>query len=161
MSKSSLRLVVLGAAAGLVAAWAMEESQKAIAEAAKSAGVEPPSGDPATVKAADRLSMEFSGQPIAPHKREQAGRIVHYATGAALGAVYTYLAERAPFITWGFGGLFGLAVTGLLDEGAAPALGFSPPASEVPLERHGEGVAAHLIFGSALEAARQVVRVLA
>lgn len=157
----SIRLLVLGAGAGLVAAWAMEETQKALAEAARTAGVEPPSGEPSTVKAADRISLEFSGQPIVQEKRERAGRMVHYVTGGVLGALYTVLADRLPFVTAGFGGLFGLGITAVLDEGLVPALGFSPPAGDVPLERHAEGVAAHLMFGAALEAARRVAIIAA
>ncbi len=157
----SIRLLVLGAGAGLIAAWAMEEAQKAIAEAAQAAGAPPASGEPSTVKAADRVSLEFSGQPIVEAKRERAGRIVHYVTGGLLGALYTAVADQLPFVTAGFGGLFGLGVTALLDEGLVPALGFSAQASEAPIERHAEGVAAHLVFGSALEAARRVLTIAA
>jgi putative membrane protein len=143
----SLRLLALGAIGGLIAAWAMEESQKAIAQAAQAAGATPPSGEPATVKA--------------DAKREDAGRMVHYATGAGLGVVYTLLADVLPGITAGFGGLFGLAVSLGLDEAAVPALGLSPPASHVPAERHAEGIGAHIIYGAALEAARRTLMIAA
>jgi putative membrane protein len=157
----SLRLLALGAIGGLIAAWAMEESQKAIAQAAQAAGATPPSGEPATVKAADRVAIAFTGHPVADAKREDAGRMVHYATGAGLGVVYTLLADVLPGITAGFGGLFGLAVSLGLDEAAVPALGLSPPASHVPAERHAEGIGAHIIYGAALEAARRTLMIAA
>jgi putative membrane protein len=157
----SLRLLALGAFSGLIAAWAMEETQKALAQAAKAAGAPPPSGEPATVKAADRLTLDLTGAPIAADKRERAGRIVHYATGAGLGVIYTLLADALPGITAGFGGLFGLATSLTLDEAIVPALGFSPPASDVPMERHAEGIGAHILFGAALEAARRTLIIAA
>jgi putative membrane protein len=143
----SLRLLALGAIGGLIAAWAMEESQKAIAQAAQAAGATPPSGEPATVKAADRVAIAFTGHPVADAKR--------------LGVVYTLLADVLPGITAGFGGLFGLAVSLGLDEAAVPALGLSPPASHVPAERHAEGIGAHIIYGAALEAARRTLMIAA
>jgi hypothetical protein len=157
----SLRLIVLGAAAGLIAAWAMEEAQKALAQAAEAAGGKPSAGEPSTVKLADRVALTLTDHPVAKAKREQAGRTVHYVTGATLGALYTVLADRLPFVTSGFGGLFGMAISGVLDEMVVPALELSPPARAIPLERHAEGVAAHLVYGAALEASRRVLTLAA
>jgi hypothetical protein len=47
----SLRLLALGAFSGLIAAGAMEETQKVLAQAAKAAGAPLPTGGPATVAA--------------------------------------------------------------------------------------------------------------
>lgn len=157
----SLRLLVLGAAGGLIAAWAMEEAQKALAQAAQAGGAAAPSGDSSTVVAADRLALALTGHPVAADKRENAGRWVHYLTGGLLGAVYTVIADRAPLITAGFGGLYGLGVALGLDEGVVPKLALSPPPGDVPLERHAEGLGAHLVFGAALEASRRVLTLAA
>lgn len=157
----TLRLIVLGAAAGLIASFAMEHSQKALRKAAEGAGAPPVEGESSTVKAADKVAVNLTGHPVDPEKRERAGRLVHYTTGAGLGAAYTLIADRLPFVTAGFGGLYGLLVSLGLDEWLVPKAGLSAPADAIPAERHAEGIAAHLAFGSALEAARRVLVIAA
>ncbi len=52
------------------------------------------------------------------------------------------------------GGLvFGLAFWLLIDEGANVALGLTPGPAEFPWQAHARGLAGHLVFGVATEAA--------
>ena len=157
----ALRLLVLGAAAGVAAAWVMETTQSALTRISEKSG-EPRSPEtPATVKAANAMSKLTRGVPVPKAEQAAAGRKVHYATGAALGAVYMLIADRYSFITSGFGNLFGVAVSLLMDETLVPALKLSPPAGDVRLSRHLQGIAAHMSFGSVLEGARRVLSLAA
>lgn len=160
MSRTS-RLILVGAAAGLFASWAMEQSQRGLYKVVKSAGLPKPNRDPSTVKAADMISEAITGHPVEGPKRKPAGRAIHYVTGAGLGVVYTLIAERIPLITAGFGGLYGLLVSAVLDEMIVPEAGLAPPADQAPLDQHAQGIAAHVAFGSALETARRTLRFIA
>ena len=99
----------------------------------------------------------MAGDPVPEPHRHAAGLAVHYATGAGLGVLYTLAGRWLPDVRAGFGTAYGAAVSALLDEGLVPALGLAPPPGDVPLADHAEGVAAHLVFGVALEAAVRVL----
>jgi uncharacterized membrane protein YagU involved in acid resistance len=108
---------------------------------------------------------QVSGEPVGPDAMGQgqgaaASLALHFAVGAAGGAIYGPLAARFqpdPIV----GGMaFGLAVwtTGYL--GILPAFGILRPATEHPPRRNALMIAAHLVWGSALGLLvdRQVVR---
>ena len=146
---------IAGMVAGIVASWAMEAFQVAWQKGAASS---PPKGDPATVKAARKVSKAVSGRAIAQSDKKQSGEVVHYATGVALGLVYGMTAERLPVVTAGLGTAFGGTIALALDEGAAPALGLAPPPTQTPPSSHLFGLVSHLVFGLAAESSRRVVR---
>lgn len=151
------RTVLIGAGAGLVAAYAMERAQAALSKAHEASGDKlGPSGDaPATENAADLVTKLASGRPVPEPQKAKAGRLVHYATGATLGVVYaTAAASRLRGFTAGFGLLYGLVVSLVLDEGLVPALRLSPPPTETSVTGHMDGLAAHAVFGVTLEATR-------
>ncbi len=143
-----------GIAAGLAAAAAMAAFQSL---AAGPFGQDGGDEDPATVKAADRLAKAATGGRIADEYRDQAGQLVHYATGAALGGLYGVLTEYEPRAATGFGSVYGLATSALLDEAAVPALGLGSAPWDTSAATHGYGAAAHLVFGIALEGARTLL----
>jgi hypothetical protein len=98
---------------------------------------------------------QVSGEPVgrAPMGRGEgaaASLALHFAIGAAGGAIYGPLASRLhpdPIV----GGVtFGLAVwtTGYL--GLLPALGILRPATEHPPRRNALMIAAHVVWGAAL-----------
>ncbi len=152
--RNGMRTVLVGAASGAFASWVMEQAQAQLAKVPLDAG----GGDkPSTVEAADRAALAATGAPVPGPQRKQAGRAVHYAMGTTLGVAYALLAERRPVVSAGFGSLYGLAVSALLDEGAAPALKLSPPPTQTPPWGHAYGLLAHVVFGLALETGRQAL----
>lgn len=150
------RTVLIGAGAGLLASYAMEQAQAALQRWHEAGGDTPPSTNdaPATEQAADLASELVIGAPIPKPQQASAGRVTHYVTGAGLGVLYAVGASRYRGMTSGFGLLYALAVSLLLDEGLVPALKLSPAPAAVPLTSHMDGLAAHAVFGLTLEAAR-------
>jgi len=153
--------LVAGALAGAAASYVMERFQAAWSKAEEKTGGAGGSGgseEPATVKAADRVAVAATGNPVPPAYRDQAGEVVHYATGAGLGAVYGALSEILPGMTFGFGAAYGAAVAVGLDEGLVPKLGLGKQPAETPPSTHAYGLASHLVYGLTLEGVRRVVR---
>nr|WP_243848427.1 DUF1440 domain-containing protein [Sphingomonas insulae] len=111
--------------------------------------------DPATVKAADSAKQLVIGDAVTQKHRETAGSVVHYVTGAALGAGYALAARRWPQTTTGFGIAYGLGVATLLDDAVVPAFGWGPAPTDTPPATHAYGLASHAVFGLALEATRR------
>ena len=150
------RTLVGGLVGGLVASAAMTGSQLILARAAEAAGGDT-DREPTGQTMADVVSKAATGDPVPDGARDAAGKAVHFATGAGLGALYTLAARWLPEVRAGYGTAYGAAVSAVLDEGLVAALGLAPPPGEVPLADHAEGLAAHVVFGLALEA---TVRVL-
>ncbi len=140
-----------GIAAGLAASAAMAAFQSL---AAKPFGQDQSDDDPATVKAADKLAKATTGGRVADEYRDQAGQAVHYVTGAALGGLYGLLAEYRPQAAAGFGSLYGLATSAVLDEAIVPAAGLGSAPWDTSAATHAYGASAHIVFGLALEGAR-------
>lgn len=173
-----LRGLVAGTIGGLVASWVMDEFQAVWIKASEGAedaqvngsdessstqgGEQFPSGgeaqEPATVKAAGMISAKILGHQLAADEKEIAGDAIHYATGAASGAVYGVAAELAPEVTVGAGLPFGTAVWLVVDEGAVPLLGLSKAPTEYPLSTHVYALASHLVYGLTTEIVRRVLR---
>jgi putative membrane protein len=86
--------------------------------------------------------------------------VVHYATGALIGAVYGLAAGVFPAITLGSGLLFSGAVWLLGDELAVPALRLGPPPQETEARQHVLGIASHIVFGLAIDQVRRRVNAL-
>ncbi len=149
-----IRGLAAGIAAGLVASLAMNLFQKAWAKALPMPG----SGDdPATVKAAQRVSRAATGEFFAVEDKEAAGNAVHYLFGAVLGGAYGLLAEYRPEVTKGYGSLFG-AASAAFDELGVPAAGLSGPTTDFPAATHAYALASHIVFGGVTEATRRLVR---
>ncbi len=154
-----LRSTLAGIAAGLAAAWIMNRFQdgwSAITSAGDGSDGDTGS-EPATVKAADKLSNLTSGEPISRESREAAGAAVHYAFGSFLGGAYGLLSEIHPKTRAGFGMAYGAAVSLVADEIMVPATGLSPPPQEAPVSSHVYGFLSHLVFGATLEAVFRVI----
>jgi putative membrane protein len=113
---------------------------------------------PATVKAAEMISEKIFGHQLAKEKRKIAGVAVHYATGAASGAIYGAAAEVAPNVTVGAGIPFGTAVWLVVDETAVPLLGLSKGPTAYSLSTHIYALASHLVYGLTTDMTRRVLR---
>jgi putative membrane protein len=149
-----IRGLAAGLAGGLIASFAMDRFQSLWSKAVPM----PEGGDPATVKAASKLSCIATGEPIAEPDKKQAGSIVHYLFGAGLGAAYGLAAEYRPVVTKGFGTGFAAASATLFDEIAVPAAGLSGPPSKSPPQVHAYSYASHLLFGAVNEGVRRALR---
>ncbi len=151
---SLTKTVIAGVAGGLVASLAMDLFQKVTAPAFGQGGS---NDDPATVKAADSAKRLATGDRVTQKHRESAGMLVHYATGAALGAGYALAARRWPQTSAGFGLLFGIGTATVLDDIAVPLFGWGPSPTQTPAATHAYGLASHAVFGLALEGTRRAV----
>ena len=149
-----LRGALAGLAAGLVASFAMSRAQKWMA----GIGPKQPSGDPATVKAANAVSRAATGQSVAVDRKATAGEMVHYATGAALGVAYGITAEYRPEVTVGYGTAFGAGTAVVLDEAGVPLAGLGKAPWQAPLSTHAFGLLSHFVFGLTAEGVRRVLR---
>lgn len=65
--------------------------------------------------------------------------------------------ELRPATSAGLGTAYGAAVSLAADEMAMPALGFTPPASEVAAATHLRGFVSHLVVGVSPEAVRRLL----
>ena len=156
-----LKGALAGAAAGLVASLVMNQFQSLWSKMAEGgSGGDDDSGDdePATTKAADLAAEIATGEPVPQPLRKWADPVVHYSTGAVVGAVYGALAEVWPQVTKGGGAAYGGLVAIGLDEGVVPALGLGPGPLETQPKTHLYGLSSHVVFGWALEGARRFVR---
>ncbi len=154
LAPAPLRGLAAGIAAGLVASLAMNLFQKGWASV-----LAPPStgDDPATVKAAQKMSRAATGKFFASEDKQAAGEATHYLFGAMLGGAYGLIAEYRPEVTAGRGTLFGAASTAL-DEVGVPAAGLSGPPSDFPAATHAYSLASHILFGMVTEATRRQLR---
>lgn len=143
--------LVVGIAAGLCAACAMNLFQSACAWLTRS----PEPEDTAASRAADALSEEVSGKPVKRSEQKSADTVMHYFTGAALGGLYGLVGGLAPAIMAGRGALFGAAAWIAGDEIAVPALGLGPAPTKMRPADHVLASASHLVFGMVLDFSRR------
>jgi putative membrane protein len=164
--RPALRDAALGAGAGLFASWVMslayapimragsEETRRREKEAA--AGM-----PPATIQAA-RAAADAVGRPLPDDRDKQAlgGKLVHYAYGTLWGAAFALAARVAgPRPPLAAGLAFGAALWIVSDELLVPLFRFSRPPTRYPATAHAKGLASHLVYGLATDAAWRAARV--
>jgi hypothetical protein len=161
--------LIAGGVGGLVGTWAMSEAQRVwtrlvAGDAPESAGGRHDARD-WQERREHRNSNELAAQILAgwvldrrltQEELRVAAPLVHYAFGAALGAVYGAYAERRQ--ASGSGAAFGATVWLAADEIAMPLLGLSDSTARRPLEMHLQSLVAHLVYGTAAEWTRRSVR---
>ena len=161
-----LKHVVAGAVGGLAGSWAMEQFQAALGRISEDAGgalggggqqYRKPQSEPATYKAAETLAETIAGRDLPDDYKPAAGALVHYAFGAAVGAIYGAAAARTPDVTAWAGLPFGATVWLIADEMGVPLTGLSKPPTEYPLSDHASAFAAHLVYGVTTETVRRLV----
>jgi uncharacterized membrane protein YagU involved in acid resistance len=162
---------VAGLIGGLVGTFAMSEFQALWSKAVD--GREPSSAGGRhdardwQERNEDANANELAAQAVAEHTIDRpltrdelavAAPAVHYAFGAAMGAVYGALAEVSPAVRAWSGASWGTAVWIAADEIAVPSLGLSKPNTDYPLEAHAQAFAAHIVYGVTTELVRRAVR---
>jgi putative membrane protein len=153
-----------GLAGGLVAAWVMNQFQAAWSRAVD--GGEPQSsggredGRDWQERSEDRNATELAAERIAEATLDRsltrdelaiAAPVVHYAFGAAMGAIYGGLVERSRRLPPLTGAAWGTALWAVGDELAVPMLRLSRPTTDYPPEAHLQAFAAHLVYGVTTE----------
>ncbi len=103
--------------------------------------------------AANRLAVALTGSPLTGDRLAAAAVAVHFAFGAAMGALYG-AGARSRKARAAQGAAFGLAVWMAADEVAMPALGLSASPARRPLEKRAQSMVAHLAFGIVAELTR-------
>jgi hypothetical protein len=103
--------------------------------------------------AAQALARPLLGRSLTRQELRVAAPLVHYAFGAAMGALYGAYAGRRHSRT--SGAAFGVTVWLAADEIAMPLLGLSHSTTRRPVEMHLQSFVAHLVFGAATEVTRR------
>lgn len=152
----------LGAAGGLLASWVMEKAQariSALGSDATKRREERAQGDlePATYRAAE-AAARLVGRSVPDGRKPLAGEVVHYATGAAWGALFGALAPRLPVPAIAAGAAWGAFVWLVNDEVLVPALGFSRRPTRYPPSTHAKALASHVVYGAATDAGYRALR---
>jgi uncharacterized membrane protein YagU involved in acid resistance len=128
--------------------WAMQGVPGARPEQQPRPGDHTISREPATQNMADAIWRAVTGSEVPRNKKAVAGVAMHYAFGAACGALwglYSSLRRRSALPE---GVLFGVAIWLLGDEMAFRVSRMSPEADKVPLSEHAQALGAHLVYGA-------------
>lgn len=114
--------------------------------------------DDATIEIAARVSKEIFDHPLANKEKKVAGAAVHYAFGAAAGAIYGGMTEIFPATKTYFGVPFAALVFLAADGIAVPALGLAEHPEKRSFAKHAYGFLTHAVFGATTELVRRTVR---
>jgi len=117
-------------------------------------------GQNANELAANEVAEHTINRPLTREELEVAAPAMHYAFGAAMGALYGGLYEASRNVRAMGGTGWGMAVWAGADGIAMPLLNLSRPKTEYPLETHAQSYAAHIVFGVTTEVVRRGVRAL-
>lgn len=162
---------VAGAIGGAAGAYTMElfqswwnDAEKRLAPKQRAqAAKDTPSkteDQPATIKAADRVSRKVLHEGIPAEVKPAAGKTVHYATGATIGAVYGAVAEILPPARMFNGLAMGAVVWWTADNMFVPAQGLAQKPEDTPPSRHAYALSSHLVYGFTTEFVRSIVRLV-
>lgn len=150
---------VRGAVAGAAATWVMGQVTSYLYEhedkQARQMEDDARGGKTAYGVAAEKAAGAV-GRELSEDERKRIGSAIHWVLGAGAGAVYGATRGRLAGADAAGGLVFGLAFWLLIDEGANVALGLTPGPTEFPWQAHARGLAGHLVFGVATEAALAV-----
>ncbi|HKC91760.1 MAG TPA: DUF1440 domain-containing protein [Candidatus Limnocylindria bacterium] len=154
---------VAGAIAGLAGAFAMEQFQSWWSATEKRLAPTRQAGaakdEPATVKAAERITETVLEAELPDDAKPAAGEAVHYGMGALSGAIYGAAAEIVAPLRVGNGLAFGAALWWIADNTAVPAFGLGTPPDKTPPSTHAYALASHLVYGVVTETVRKLVRI--
>ncbi len=112
----------------------------------------------ATLNLAARAGKKILGRHLSRRERELGAAIVHYANGAALGAIYAAAVELAPAVAWGRGAAFGAFFWYFGDELGLPALGLLRPARDYRASARLNALGEHVVYGLTTDLVRRTLR---
>lgn len=150
------REMAVGALAGAASTWLMGRATTYMysreSEAARQKENAARNGKASYEVAAEKVARS-TGVSLSEQRRASWGRALHYAQGAAMGAVYGALRSRLDRADWAQGLGMGLAVWLLMDELVIPAAGLTPGPNRFPWQTHARGAAGHAVYGLTLDTA--------
>ncbi|HEX7021697.1 MAG TPA: DUF1440 domain-containing protein [Trueperaceae bacterium] len=147
--------MILGAVAGLAAAWVMGQVTSTMYQhedrTAREAEDEARDGKMSYGIAAEKAA-HLMGRELSDQQRKRYGTAIHWGIALAAGAMYGALRDRVPGLVAGRGLAFGTGFFLLVDEGANTLLGLTPPPQAFPWQAHARGLVGHLVYGVTTEA---------
>ena len=165
--------VIAGAAGGLAGCVAMNAFQRMWSKTAEGRAPESTAGPHDAREWQERQEGRNSNEMVAQFAAEHtigrsltrdelavAAPVVHFAFGAAMGALYGYFVETGHRGGVKSGAQFGMSVWAAADEAAMPALGLSESTLHRPGELHTQSFASHVVFGVTTEVVRRTVRAI-
>lgn len=179
-SQIDLKLAVIGAVSGIVAAIAMDSFSRCAramsrgrreapgatpgrerdAKGAQPAQAKQSADEDATVKVGTAVFRSVAGYTPSKEAQQWLGTAAHYAFSAAVGANYLLASEHAPDLRRGYGTIYGSLVWAAADEGVLPAVGLSKQPNQIPIGVHAYALASHWVYGATLEACRRAAATL-
>ena len=155
---------LIGAGAGIVAAWAMDEFQKlwlkaspgGLSVSGRGHHQRNPRTDVEVMQViAARTSRVLAGRELTKAQRNSAALMLHYGFGATTGALYGALASKSERFAFGFGSAFGTAFFAI-------GYAFAPEDLKPSVPPHDEHIVSvvyecltHVVYGVTLEAGRR------
>ncbi len=175
--------MLLGALAGVVAAWVMAQTthylygheNKAAKEQEKvarrsnrasgsGAGSVPSmveQGGVSGLSSGGSVAVEkvagMVGQELSNEERKKLEIKLNLGLSMGAGAAYALLRHRVPAADWGHGLAFGALFWLLIDEVGNTVLGLTPPPDKFPWQSHRRGLAGHLMFGLVTETVLELI----
>ena len=116
--------------------------------------------EPATVKAAERVTETVFDTELPDEVKPLAGEAVHYGMGMSSGTIYGAVAEVLPIVRAGNGLLFGAVLWWVADETAVSAVGLAKKPSAYPPSTHAYALSSHLVYGFVTETVRRILRLV-
>ncbi len=149
--RNLLKGLIAGAAGGVVGA-----GVKLICEQIappRAPGREPPPGILVSniLQARRGYGLDHAG-------KQKSAMVIHWTFSILSSAAYGAAAEFFPWVTAGYGALYGWAVWAGTHESVLPLLKLTPPLSQVPASEQINEFISHGIFGVSVEATRRFVR---
>jgi hypothetical protein len=146
--------LILGAAAGAAATWAMDKATTFLYELQPEETREREDkarGGKTAYEIAAEKGAKIAGRRLDDDERKKIGSAIHWTVGVSSGAVYGLLRNRSRHVGFGSGLAYGLAMYLAIDEGLLSATKLSPPPDAFPWQTHARGLAGHLILGLLLD----------
>jgi hypothetical protein len=121
---------------------------------------EPEQGDETeTQTVARRVVKDLAQQPLDDSAKHLGGQLVHYAFGAGWGGLYGVTLGPSRRLRGPLGVLaFSTLVWGLSDNVILPLFKLAGPASAYPARSHAYAIAAHVVYGTAVAGAFELLR---
>lgn len=104
------------------------------------------------------LAEQVAGQPLPDGQKHVAEQGIHWAFGAAAGAVYGAMVEAEPSLGAWRGAAFGVTLNKLTHESLLPKMGLSAPKEKQPAQERISEWVSHAVYGIFTDAVRRGVR---
>jgi uncharacterized membrane protein YagU involved in acid resistance len=162
--RSILLTMAMGAAPGAIGVWALDRLDWFLYDRMSDADHDRtraarPNGEPPAEALVTALSAA-GGMELSPRTHAAASMATHYTIGIAPAVGYALLRDRLPGHGVARGAAYGALLFALQDEGLNTVTGLGGRPGDYPWQDHARGLAAHLLYGVATEAALNVMEAL-